>query len=167
MLISLNHGLQALLRIGTGHAGQRKTGFLTRQAAHHLIQEFQAVRQVLRGGRGVADARTQTVQLLLHPLNGEFEPFQIAAHAVQFLHADGARKVAQFREQFRRDIARLLIRNSNRFHRGSGCPDRGRSLANLVPGRVRGGFGIRQRAAQALHSGCARGEGIECARLAA
>ena len=96
LLIPLHHRLQSLLRVVAGHPGQRQAGLLTREAAHHLIQEFQAVRQPLRRGRGVVHARTHAVQLLLHTLHGEFKSLQVAAHPLELLHPDRAGKVAQF-----------------------------------------------------------------------
>ena len=71
------------------------------QAAHHLIQEFQAVRQPLRGGRRIAHAGTQAVQILLDALHRQFEALEVTAHALELLTAHGAAKIAEFGQQLR------------------------------------------------------------------
>ena len=168
LLIARHHGLQALLGIRAGDARQREAGLLAGQAAHHLIQELQAVGQALRGRSRIAHARGEPVQILLNALHHELETLQITAHALELLHAHRARQIAQLREQLGRQIAGFLIRCLNGLARPV-VPrrPRARPSESLFHAAAFAGAGtrVRQRGAQALEARRALGQRIECARL--
>jgi len=170
LLIPGNHGFQALLGFRAADPRQSKAGFLAGQTAYYLIQELQTIGEALRGRSGIAHANRETVQILLNALHHELEALQIPAHSLELLHPDRTGKIAQLRQQLRRQFTSLLIGRLNTFHGGSSVTDRFHGIRQLAPrGRVTGSVTrspVRHGAAQGLQARHALGERIESARLA-